>query len=67
MSQDASGLLAFLQPQLLRLFLSFISAYQSTRLHGLSDELAPSPLEGLSIATFMFLAAVVQFNYPSSG
>ena len=59
--------LAFLQPQLLRLFLSFISAYQSTRLHGLSDELAPSPLEGLSIATFMFLAAVVQFNYPSSG
>jgi ATP-binding cassette subfamily C (CFTR/MRP) protein 1 len=52
--------LAFLQPQLLRLFLSFISAYQSARQSGMSDQLAPSPVEGLSIATLMFLAAVVQ-------
>ena len=52
--------LAFVQPQLLRLFLSFISAYQSARLKGVSDQLAPSPLQGLSIATLMSLAAIVQ-------
>jgi hypothetical protein len=52
--------LLFLQPQLLRLFLSFISAYQSARLRSLSDQLAPSPFEGLSIAALMFAAAVVQ-------
>jgi hypothetical protein len=52
--------LAFLQPQLLRLFLSFISRYQSIRLHGVGDQLAPSPFEGLSIAALMFFAAVVQ-------
>ncbi|KAI9440473.1 P-loop containing nucleoside triphosphate hydrolase protein [Lactarius indigo] len=49
--------LSFLQPQLLRLFLSFISAYQSARL---SDTSGPSPLEGFSIATAMFIAAVIQ-------
>lgn len=52
--------LAFVQPQLLRLFLSFISAYQSARLNGVSDQLAPSPLQGLSISTLMFLAAIIQ-------
>jgi len=52
--------LSFLQPQLLRLFLSFISAYQSARLNGMSDQLAPSPLQGLSIAALMFLTAIVQ-------
>ena len=57
MTQDC---LAFVQPQLLRLFLSFISAYQSAKLNGMSDQLAPSPLQGLSIATLMFLAAIIQ-------
>ena len=52
--------LAFLQPQLLRLFLSFISSYQSARLSGISDHLAPSAVEGISIATIMFLTAMVQ-------
>jgi hypothetical protein len=57
MTQDC---LAFVQPQLLRLFLSFITAYQSAKLNGMSDQLAPSPLQGLSIATLMFLAAIIQ-------
>ncbi|KAF8271622.1 metal resistance protein YCF1 [Lactarius quietus] len=54
-----SDCLSFLQPQLLRLFLSFISAYQSARL---SDTISkgPSPLEGFSIATAMFVAAIIQ-------
>ena len=52
--------LAFLQPQLLRLFLSFISSYQSARLSGMSEHLAPSAVEGFSIATLMFLAAITQ-------
>jgi ATP-binding cassette subfamily C (CFTR/MRP) protein 1 len=52
--------LSFLQPQLLRLFLSFISSYQSARLSGMGEHLAPSAVEGFSIATLMFLAAIVQ-------
>lgn len=52
--------LSFLQPQLLRLFLSFISSYQSARLHGMDEHLAPSALEGFSIAGLMFLAAIIQ-------
>ncbi|KAI0305966.1 metal resistance protein YCF1 [Multifurca ochricompacta] len=52
--------LSFLQPQLLRLFLSFISAYQSARLSGTDDKLAPSPVEGFSIAAIMFIAAITQ-------
>ncbi|KAI0285929.1 metal resistance protein YCF1 [Russula aff. rugulosa BPL654] len=52
--------LSFLQPQLLRLFLSFISSYQSARLSGMGEHLAPSALEGFSIATLMFLAAIMQ-------
>ncbi|KAH9975853.1 P-loop containing nucleoside triphosphate hydrolase protein [Lactifluus volemus] len=45
--------LSFLQPQLLRLFLSFISAYQDARANGTSDT-------GLSIAAIMFGAAIIQ-------
>jgi ATP-binding cassette subfamily C (CFTR/MRP) protein 1 len=52
--------LSFLQPQLLRLFLSFISAYQSARLSDTGAKLGPSPLEGFSIATAMFVAAILQ-------
>ncbi|KAI0255781.1 P-loop containing nucleoside triphosphate hydrolase protein [Lactifluus subvellereus] len=52
--------LSFLQPQLLRLFLSFISAYQSARLYGTDDKPAPSPMQGFSIATLMFTAAIIQ-------
>ena len=52
--------LAFLQPQLFRLFLLFISSYQSARLSGISDHLAPSAVEGISIATIMSLTAIVQ-------
>jgi hypothetical protein len=52
--------LAFLQPQLLRLFLSFISAYQSARQSDTSTKPGPSPLEGFSIATAMFVTAIIQ-------
>lgn len=52
--------LSFLQPQLLRLFLAFFSSYQSARLSGMGEHLAPSPLEGFSIATLMFLFAIIQ-------
>ena len=52
--------LSFLQPQLLRLFLSFISSYQSAKLSGTDEHLAPSAVEGFSIATLMFLAAITQ-------
>ncbi len=52
--------LSFLQPQLLRLFLSFISAYQSARLSDTSSKLGPSPIEGFSIATAMFITAIIQ-------
>ena len=51
--------LSFLQPQLLRLFLSFISAYQSAKLSGTIKH-GPSPLEGVSIATAMFVTAIIQ-------
>lgn len=49
--------LAFLQPQLLRWLLSFISEYQTSRLHG-SD--GPSAVEGFFIAVLMFAAAITQ-------
>jgi hypothetical protein len=52
--------LSFLQPQLLRLFLSFISAYQSARLNNTNSKHGPSPLEGFSIATAMFVTAIIQ-------
>lgn len=50
-------LLAFLQPQLLRWFLSYISAYQETRLDATER---PSKFEGFLIALLMFVASVVQ-------
>ena len=50
-------LLAFLQPQLLRYLLSYISRYQDTRFQ--SDE-RPSELQGFAIAIVMFVASVTQ-------
>lgn len=50
-------LLAFLQPQLLRWLLSYISRYQDTRFQ--SDE-QPSELQGFAIAIVMFMASVTQ-------
>lgn len=53
--------LAFLQPQLLRLLLAYISAYQSTRYRPtLGGPSGPSPLQGFAIAGLMFVAAVLQ-------
>ena len=50
--------LAFLQPQLLRLLLSFITDYQDAR-EGLLGE-RPTPLIGFSYAFLMFVASMVQ-------
>ena len=50
-------LLAFLQPQLLRLLLSYITDYQQSREVGRKG---PSPYEGFAIALLMFLAAMIQ-------
>ncbi|KDR65747.1 hypothetical protein GALMADRAFT_232908 [Galerina marginata CBS 339.88] len=50
-------LLAFLQPQLLRMLLAYISLYQSARFH---PERKPSDLEGFAIAIVMFVASVIQ-------
>ncbi|KAG0695817.1 P-loop containing nucleoside triphosphate hydrolase protein, partial [Suillus ampliporus] len=51
--------LAFLQPQLLRWLLAYISSYQSTK--GAANLLVgPSPLEGYVIAIIMFVAAMTQ-------
>ncbi|KAG6861347.1 hypothetical protein C0995_001326 [Termitomyces sp. Mi166 len=50
--------LAFLQPQLLRWLLSYISWYQSSRFGNVGD--GPSSLEGFAIAGIMFLASVAQ-------
>ena len=50
--------LSFLQPQLLRRLLSFITDYQEAR-EGLLDE-RPTPLIGFSFALLMFFASVVQ-------
>ncbi|KAI0725334.1 metal resistance protein YCF1 [Fomitopsis betulina] len=49
--------LAFLQPQLLRLLLAYISEHQSARAAGRDR---PSALEGFAIAVIMFIASVVQ-------
>ncbi|KAK7061124.1 hypothetical protein VNI00_000860 [Paramarasmius palmivorus] len=54
--QDA---LAFLQPQLLRWLLAYISTYQSARLWS-SDLQKPSPMEGFAIAALMLLASAAQ-------
>lgn len=50
-------LLAFLQPQLLRLFLSYVSAYQETRYN---ETERPSKFEGILIPITMFIASVLQ-------
>ena len=53
--------LAFLQPQLLRWLLYYVSTYQAAREgqeHG--GPPPPSPLQGFSIAALMFIAAVIQ-------
>ena len=52
--QDA---LAFLQPQLLRWLLAYISSYQSSRY---SDADRPTAVEGFAIAVIMFGASIVQ-------
>lgn len=52
-------LLAYLQPQLLRWLLSFISWYQMSRLRP-GNEKSPPLFEGFFIAAIMFIAAVVQ-------
>ena len=49
--------LAFLQPQLLRLLLAYISEYQSARASGGER---PSEFEGFAIAVVMFTASIVQ-------
>ncbi|KAG6844742.1 hypothetical protein H0H87_004074 [Tephrocybe sp. NHM501043] len=50
--------LAFLQPQLLRWLLVYISWYQTARFENFAD--APSSLQGFSIAVLMFVASVAQ-------
>ncbi|KAK0238750.1 P-loop containing nucleoside triphosphate hydrolase protein [Armillaria nabsnona] len=50
--------LSFLQPQLLRWLLSYISICQSARYA--DDSTKPHPLEGFSIAVLMFVASVAQ-------
>lgn len=49
--------LSFLQPQLLRWLLAYISEYQTARSHGTAT---PSPFEGFAIAVIMFAASVAQ-------
>lgn len=51
-------LLAFLQPQLLRWLLSYISEYQRARFGPLGDR--PSKLEGFAVAAIMFIASIIQ-------
>ncbi|TFK18058.1 metal resistance protein YCF1 [Coprinopsis marcescibilis] len=53
-------ILAFLQPQLLRWLLTYISAYQSARFLPDDSPLRPSKFEGFCIALIMFVASVVQ-------
>jgi ATP-binding cassette, subfamily C (CFTR/MRP), member 1 len=50
--------LAFLQPQLLRWLLAYISKYQGSRYS--PDDMRPSKFEGFSIAGIMFIASVIQ-------
>jgi ATP-binding cassette subfamily C (CFTR/MRP) protein 1 len=53
-------LLAFLQPQLLRWLLAYISWYQSARFAPVDGDDVPNKLEGFAIAGLMFVASVVQ-------
>ncbi|KIJ59434.1 hypothetical protein HYDPIDRAFT_118534 [Hydnomerulius pinastri MD-312] len=50
--------LAFVQPQLLRWILSYISNYQSTK--GAEVVEGPSPVEGYAVAILMFVASIAQ-------
>ena len=50
--------LAFIQPQLLRLLLSYITHYQEARTN--PDDPRPSPYTGFAIAFCMFFAAMCQ-------
>ncbi|KIP05505.1 hypothetical protein PHLGIDRAFT_128871 [Phlebiopsis gigantea 11061_1 CR5-6] len=52
--------LAFLQPQLLRWLLAYISNYQTARPDGVAQRGAPSSTEGFAIALAMFVAAIAQ-------
>ena len=49
--------LAFLQPQLLRWLLNYITTYQEARFN---PDSRPSDVEGFAIALIMFVASVVQ-------
>ncbi|KAG5649793.1 hypothetical protein H0H81_002022 [Sphagnurus paluster] len=52
--------LAFLQPQLLRWLLAYISWYQSARFGKSGGSNVPSNLQGFAIAALMFIASVIQ-------
>lgn len=52
--------LAFLQPQLLRWILVYISHYQSARFGPSENVDLPNKLEGFSIAAIMFFTSVIQ-------
>ena len=52
--------LAFLQPQLLRWFLAYISKYQDARFAPEDDPSRPTKFEGFAIAVIMCVASVVQ-------
>lgn len=52
--------LAFLQPQLLRWLLVYISRYQTARFGPSESGDVPNKLEGFAIAAIMFCASVIQ-------
>ena len=53
--------MAFLQPQLLRWLLSYVSTYQSTRENEkYGGPEPPSAMQGFMIAGIMFVAAITQ-------
>ncbi len=54
LAQDA---LAFLQPQLLRWLLAYISTYQTSKA---SDGTPPTVFEGFAVAALMFGASLIQ-------
>lgn len=54
LAQDA---LAFLQPQLLRWLLAYISTYQTSKV---SDGTPPAVFEGFAVAALMFGASLIQ-------
>ncbi|KAI0091755.1 metal resistance protein YCF1 [Irpex rosettiformis] len=56
----AQDCLSFLQPQLLRWLLQYISAFQSAHPDGLASRGGPSPTQGFAIAALMFVAATTQ-------